>query len=145
MKVKIERGLTKTKVTFGKLYIDGVFQCYTLEDEIRDVKKYGDTAIWAGKYKLDLRKAGRMHEKYSKKFPFHKGMLHILDIPQFKWVYIHIGNKEEHTLGCPLVGMLPNYESNFLGRSTEAYKKIYPIIANAIESGEDVELEIVNL
>ena len=121
------------------------FLAYTLEDEYRDEKKYGETRIPEGTYKLGLRKVGGYHTKYSKRFSdIHIGMLHVLDVPNFEYILIHCGNTDEHTAGCLLVW--DSQENNqitkdgFIGKSTQAYKRIYPDIANAIDCGEEVTI-----
>ena len=121
------------------------FLAYTLEDEYRDEKKYGETRIPEGTYKLGLRKVGGYHTKYSKRFSdIHIGMLHVLDVPNFEYILIHCGNTDEHTAGCLLVG--DSQENNqitkdgFIGKSTQAYKRIYPRIAEAIDCGEEVTI-----
>ena len=126
------------------------FLAYTLEDEQRDKKVYGETRIPNGTYKLGLRKEGGYHQKYSKRFPnIHIGMLHVLDVPNFEYILIHCGNTDEHTAGCLLVG--DSQENNqitkngFIGKSTQAYKRIYSRIANAIECGEEVTIKYKSL
>ena len=121
------------------------FLAYTLEDKYRDEKKYGETRIPEGTYKLGLRKVGGYHTKYSKRFSdIHIGMLHVLDVPNFEYILIHCGNTDEHTAGCLLVG--DSQENNqitkdgFIGKSTQAYKRIYPRIAEAIDCGETVTI-----
>jgi len=121
------------------------FLAYTLEDEQRDTKVYGETRIPNGTYKLGLRKEGGYNQKYSKRFSdIHVGMLHVLDVPNFEYILIHCGNTDEHTAGCLLVG--DSQENNqitkdgFIGKSTQAYKRIYPRIAEAIERGEEVTI-----
>ena len=121
------------------------FLAYTLEDEQRDEKVYGETRIPNGTYELGLRKTGGYHAKYSKRFSdIHVGMLHVLDVPGFEYILIHCGNTDEHTAGCLLVG--DSQENNqitkngFIGKSTQAYKRIYPRIAEAIECGEKVTI-----
>ena len=121
------------------------FLAYTLEDEQRDTKVYGETRIPNGTYKLGLRKEGGYNSKYSKRFSdFHIGMLHVLDVPGFEYILIHCGNTDEHTAGCLLVG--DSQENNqitkdgFIGKSTQAYRRIYPRIAEAIECGEQVTI-----
>jgi len=121
------------------------FLAYTLEDEQRDTKVYGETRIPNGTYKLGLRKEGGYHSRYSKRFSdFHIGMLHVLDVPGFEYILIHCGNTDEHTAGCLLVG--DSQENNqitkdgFIGKSTQAYRRIYPRIAEAIERGEQVTI-----
>ena len=121
------------------------FLAYTLEDEYRKDKVYGETRIPNGTYKLALRKTGGYHQKYSKRFPdIHIGMLHVTDVPGFEYILIHCGNTDEHTAGCLLVG--DSQENNqitkdgFIGKSTQAYKRIYPRIAEAVECGEEVTI-----
>ena len=128
--------------------IDGIFKQkkfleYTLEDEYRSEKVFGETIIPNGTFKVGLRKVGGYHAKYSKRFPhIHVGMLHVLDVPGFEYILIHCGNTDEHTAGCLLVG--DSQENNqittdgFIGKSTQAYKRIYPRVAEAIDCGEDV-------
>ena len=122
------------------------FLAYTLEDEYREEKKYGETRIPEGTYELGLRTTGGYHQKYTKRFPnFHIGMLHVLDVPKFDYILIHCGNTDEHTAGCLLVG--DSQENNqitkngFIGKSTQAYKRIYPKIAKALKDGECVTIE----
>ena len=130
--------------------IDGIFKqkkflAYTLEDEYRSEKVFGETRIPNGTFKLGLRKVGGYHAKYTKRFPhIHVGMLHVLDVPGFEYILIHCGNTDEHTAGCLLVG--DSQENNqitkdgFIGKSTQAYKRIYPRIAEAIDCGEKVTI-----
>ena len=130
--------------------IDGIFKqkkflAYTLEDEYRSEKVFGETRIPNGTFKVGLRKVGGYHAKYSKRFPhIHVGMLHVLDVPGFEYILIHCGNTDEHTAGCLLVG--DSQENNqitkdgFIGKSTQAYKRIYPRIAEAIDCGEKVTI-----
>ena len=121
------------------------FLAYTLEDEQRDEKVYGETRIPNGTYELALRKVGGYHAKYSKRFSdIHIGMLHVVNVPGFEYILIHCGNTDEHTAGCLLVG--DSQENNqitkdgFIGKSTQAYKRIYPRIAEAIDCGEKVTI-----
>ena len=130
--------------------IDGIFKqkkflAYTLEDEYRSEKVFGETRIPNGTFKLGLRKVGGYHAKYTKRFPhIHVGMLHVLDVPGFEYILIHCGNTDENTAGCLLV--VDSQENNqittdgFIGKSTQAYKRIYPRIAEAIDCGEKVTI-----
>ena len=126
------------------------FLAYTLEDEYRNEKVFGETRIPNGTYKLALRKTGGYHQKYSKRFSnIHIGMLHVTNVPGFEYILIHCGNTDEHTAGCLLVG--DSQENNqitkdgFIGKSTQAYKRIYPRIAEAIECGEEVIIKYKSL
>jgi hypothetical protein len=137
-------GLLFEKTPYGMYFL-----CYTLEDEKRGVKVAGETRIPSGKYDVVLRAEGGFHNKYKDRFSaIHKGMLHVIDVSGFKWVLIHCGNTDEHTAGCLLVG--DTQENNIIktngwvGKSSNAYKRIYPLIAEAIEGGEGVTIEYVD-
>lgn len=106
MKTKIIRVAQGKESTLSHLYIDGIFQCFLLEDKIRDKKIMHKTAIPEGIFKLRLNTWGGIDKTYFPKYgPIHKGMIEIADLPTFSSVYIHIGNTIEQTAGCPLVGL----------------------------------------
>ena len=125
------------------------FLAYTLEDEQRDVKVWGETRIPAGTYKLKLRTEGGFHNKYASKYGnFHKGMIYVQDVPGFEYILWHTGNTDEHTAGCLIMG---NTQTNnriakdgFIGSSVDAYKFVYPRVVSAIEAGIDVEVEYID-
>jgi len=141
MELSVIRYSSGEESTLGILMINGKFVCYTLEDEARTVKVAGKTRIPSGRYRVRLRKEGGHHERYAQKFPaIHKGMLHITNVPDFRWILIHIGNDDEATEGCLLVGDEANNNNirdGFIKNSANAYQRIYPEIANAIDSGEE--------
>jgi len=153
MKLEVLRFSSGRDSTSGALFsvVEGVrtFLCYTLEDEYRDNKVYSETRIPAGIYEIRFRTVGGFHAKYSKRFQdIHKGMLHIVDVPGFDYILVHCGNTDEHTAGCLLVGDTQNNnmveEDGFIGRSTAAYKRIYPKIAKALEQGEEVTITYID-
>ncbi len=130
--------------TWGELHLDGKRICFTLEDEKRAVKVWGETRIPAGRYEINLRREGGHHARYGKKYAFHKGMLHLQNVPNFQYILIHIGNTDKDTAGCLLVGskVVTNSGRFTLSRSTDAYTTIYPGIANALDRGEKVFITI---
>jgi len=148
MKLKVLRTSSQKDSTSGLLFDitnETKFLCYTLEDEKRDIKVRSETRIPAGTYEIKLRKEGGFHSRYSKKYGrMHKGMLHIQDVPGFEWILIHTGNTDEHTAGCLIIG--DSQENNilmkdgFIGKSTQAYKRIYPLIAEKLEDGKEVTI-----
>ena len=125
------------------------FLCYSLEDEYRNDKVMHETRVPAGTYQIQLRKVGGFNGRYAKKYgDFHKGMLHVQDVPGFEYILIHTGNTDEHTSGCLIVG--DSQENNqllkngFIGKSVQAYKRIYTPIATALENGEEVTITYVD-
>jgi hypothetical protein len=125
------------------------FLCFTLEDEFRTVKKYGETRIPPGRYRVTLRRRGGFHQRYEERFPhIHKGMLWIRDVPGFEYVLLHCGNTDDDTAGCLLVGdvVTQNVTSEgSLADSTAASRRIYPVLAALIESGEDMPLSVTDV
>lgn len=104
--------------THGRLYLDECgFFCWTLEDEDRGLhqdmplsmieakKKYGQTAIPKGTYRVQLRVSPSLKDRtYAK--PYDGMFPYIENIPGFSCVMIHPGNTPEDTRGCVLVGSL---------------------------------------
>lgn len=144
MILRLQRLASYDDYTIGAFYVNGKLQCFTLEDEKRNVKVWGETRIPAGVYKLRLQTAGNMSPRYATKFSFHKGMLHLLNVPNFEGVFIHIGNTDDDTAGCILLGLSHSVGSNLIGNSTSAYMQTYPSIADAISNGEQVTINIVD-
>jgi hypothetical protein len=111
-------------------------------------KKINDiTAIPIGEYPITLHTAGGFHERYKKKYPEHKGMLLLNNIPNFKWVLIHIGNTIDDTSGCLLVGnelRLGEKTNCRVVHSTVAYRAIYPHLAAAAASEEGLTIKVIN-
>lgn len=121
--------------------------CYTLEDKVRETKIPEQTAIPAGEYEITLRREGGFHNRYSKAFgDIHRGMLWLRDVPGFEFILIHCGNTIRDTAGCILVGdgAAQNVtQEGSLTSSQNAYRRIYPPIAKAIEARERVVVRIV--
>ena len=112
-------------------------------------KVRGETRIPEGLYKLTLRTEGGFHNRYVSKYgSWHRGMIYVNDVPNFEWILWHTGNTDESTMGCLILGS--NQTENitnkdgFVGSSVVAYKKVYPSIADAIESGEEVTVNYVD-
>jgi len=145
MYIQVMRLKDDGKSSIGTLMINGVFECFTLEDTHNEPKIYGKTRIPAGKYNIELRNAGRMTLKYSDRFYFHKGMLWLRNVENFEYVYIHTGNDEDDTDGCLLLGYgcYSTDNSQSVLKSVAAYIDIYPKIADAILRGEEVTIEII--
>jgi len=154
MKYEVLRVSSQKDSTSGLLFEVNngkrTFLCYTLEDEQRDVKVWGETRIPAGTYKLGLRTEGGFHNRYLSRYgaDFHKGMIWVLDVPGFEWILWHSGNTDENTAGCLLLGNTQTSnlvaKDGFIGSSRDAYTLVYPRVLSAIESGQDVEVEYID-
>ena len=158
MFLEVKRTQFGDEATNGELWIDGVWECYTLEDEVRDGPKvYGETAIPVGEYEFILRTVGGFHNKTAKDYDdkegfgvgWHQGMLWLQSVPGFQFILIHPGNDQFDTLGCLLVGQtqadLEKNEDGFIGRSRAAYEALYPKVRDALLDGEKVTIKYTNL
>jgi hypothetical protein len=129
-----------TDTSLSLLYLDGLFQCYILEDGKRTIKVWGETRIPSGRYKVELKTFGGFHDRYLKNFPnMHMGMIWIRDVPNFEGILFHIGNDKDDTAGCLLSGDVVNNNtvvSGNVNNSTVAYKRVYPIWSQGILSGD---------
>lgn len=123
--------------------------CFSLEDERRHTKVPGETCIPTGSYELKLRTEGGMHGRYQDRFgDRHKGMIWLQNVPDFEWVYIHIGNTDDDSRGCILPGTVPLIypDGEFhVGRSTDAYWKVYEEIVPALIAGERCVLHVTEI
>ena len=102
----LKRDTYTNKTTIGKLYLNDVFICDTLEDVCRDLNKdgdlndlgeskiYGETARPSGIYKVIINMSPR----------FKKLLPRLIDVPGYDGVLIHMGNFAKDTHGCILVG-----------------------------------------
>lgn len=131
MQIKLVRIEAHPTTTIGKLYIDGVFECYTLEDRDRLAqglpKLAGETAIPRGTYKVTLEKSPRFGVILPR---LHK-------VPQFEGVLIHSGNFPRDTDGCILVGT--RERDSFIEES----KKALAALMSKMQKAQMISLEIV--
>lgn len=128
--------------TIGELKLNSL-NLVTIEDTYRDKKIKDITRIPAGTYRIVLRKYGGHHERYSEKFPFHKGMLQLANVPGYDDILIHIGNDAEDTSGCIIVATKV-VNADFVKQSTDAYTLLYKEVIKEIEAGEDVYIKITD-
>ena len=137
MKIEVKRKCLKNNATTGDLFVDGQFECHTLEDVVRKpgVKVWGATAIPAGVYAVIVSMSPR----------FKKFMPRLLDVPGFDGILIHSGNTGADTHGCILVGYkITDKNTIAMGTSRAAYDSLFLKIENAIKIGEQITIEIIN-
>ena len=148
MKLQVIRTQLGRDATNGLLFIDGLFECYTLEDQYQAVKVMHETCIPEGKYDIKFRTVGGFHTRYKERYGAeHYGMLWLQDVPGFEYILIHTGNTDEHTDGCLLVGNTSQENitrDGFIGESGNAYKRIYPDIAKVLVDGGEVTITYVD-
>lgn len=138
MKIKLIRKYRKETYTIGKLYLDGVYFCDTIEDrdiglnndmglaEIMAKKRYGETAIPYGTYDVEI----TYSPKYKRMMPEIKG------VKGFSGIRIHSGNTSKDTLGCLIVG-----KNTQVGIVTES-RKTYNALFALMKDKKDITIEI---
>jgi len=136
MKLELKRFSSQSDTTLGLLFVDGEFECFTLEDEYRTIKIKGETRIPAGTYKVEKREVlSGLTKKYRSKYPWFDFHFMLQDVPDFQYVYIHIGNDDDHTDGCLLVSDAVKSnrfdENNNLSSSGPAFKRLYQKMSEA--------------
>ena len=156
MKIRVERRWPKVTYTIGRLYIDGIFYCNTLEDRDRGLnqtdplsyiqkrKIAGETAIPKGTYELLMNTTSPKYAGVAWYYNFCRGkMPRLKDVPGFDGILIHPGgsNGPLDTRGCILVGK--NTKVGKLTESKVCFQEIYKLMREAADQGEKITIEIV--
>lgn len=154
MIIQVIRNSSAYGCTVSPLYVDGRYFCDVLEDVDRGLdsekpetlkrKVPGQTAIPYGKYKVTLTFSPRFSNRSFYKEVCTKGLPTLNEVPGFDRILIHCGNTAADTEGCLLVGKkcLSTNELKIVD-SQKTFRKLYPLIENAIDNEEIVWLEIV--
>lgn len=129
MNLKLVRRTLTEQSTIGTLSINGVFECFTLEDRVRPVKIHGATAIPAGIYEITI----TFSDRFQKPLPL------LLNVPNFAGIRIHPGNTAADTEGCILVGTTER--KDFIGSSRIAFKALFAKLEAALKK-EKVFIEV---
>lgn len=141
MKLNLKRIALKSNYTIGKLFINDVYYCDTIEDKVIDINKNGkfddgltkvmhQTAIPYGTFKVVV--------NYSPKFK--RELPRLLDVPYFEGILIHNGNDQNSTSGCIIVG-----ENKVVGKVTNStfyMNNLTARIKDAQNKGETITITI---
>jgi len=143
MELQLKRETFTEQSTIGTLSIDGVFECFILEDkdrglndtltleQISKVKVYGKTCIPYGRYEIEWTMSAR----------FKVFMPILLNVKGYAGIRIHKGNTEIDSLGCLLCGT--RKKSNMITESTLATKNLYAKIEAVKKQGQRIYITIV--
>ena len=133
MELTLQRDDATPERTIGHLFVDKAYECFTLEDAIREGPKIvHETAIPVGRYKVIITRSQR----------FERMLPLLVDVPGFDGIRIHAGNTNKDTSGCILVGMSRAHDS--ILSSQIALTALQPKIAGAIARGEGCWITIAN-
>lgn len=126
--------------TKGVLSLDGVFECFTLEDRSPlpgEPKAPGATAIPVTgdmPYPVEFSWSPR----------FQRRMLGVQNVLGFAGIRFHAGNSARDTEGCILVGVEPNPGTDLIGRSRVALRALEMKIGNSSATLRILEEPIVD-
>lgn len=130
MNLVLEREHGTKGYTRGRLFLGEQFLCFTLEDQEREVKIPGETAIPCGFYQIAITRSER----------FQRFMPILLNVPGFSGVRIHPGNTASDTEGCILVGNILGADS--VGDSRAAFSTLFEKMRIAADSREPMSIII---
>ncbi len=152
MKLTVDRKWKKEGYTIGKLFVDGVFFCNTLEDKdrrltstmsiekIKVMKVFGETAIPSGVYEVKLSYSPKFANRvWGKKY--NGQVPEVLNVKGFAGIRVHPLNTAQDSLGC--IGVGKNNVVGMITNSTAYYYKLMDTyIIPALKKNEKVILEI---
>lgn len=153
MKLTIDRRWKKDTYTIGKLYVEGVAFCDTLEDKdrgldqsmsdvnVKHYKVYGETAIPTGTYRIDMDTVSQKFKSRTWAKKYNGIVPRLVNVKGFSGVLIHPGNTENDTLGCILVG-----ENKVVGKVINSQQTWFRLMDDylvpAMQKGETILLTI---
>ena len=153
MELKVKRKAFEKDYTIGKLYIDGVAFCDTLEDcdrgltqdmpleEIKAKKVYGKTAIPTGTYEIDMNTISPKFQARSWAKPYGGKLPRLLNVPGYEGVLLHPGSYSSDTSGCLLVG-----KNSIKGMVTDSTRTFHTLMSKyllpAKVRGEKITISI---
>ena len=142
MKILVVAVEKTEKSTISRLSIDGVFECFVLEDvdrglkqsmsasEIATLKVQNETAIPEGEYNVEITFSPH----------FGKDMPLLDNVPGYEGVRIHPGNFPSDTEGCLLVAN--GWQLDEVTDSRSAFSVLFPKLQAALAAGDKITLSI---
>ena len=153
MRLTLQRIAKKETYTIGRLYVDGIYFCDTVEDKDRGLKShhpleqikkskvYGETAIPMGTYTIDMDKVSPKFIGRSWAKPYGGKIPRLRSVPGFEGILIHPGNTAADCLGCILVGI--NDKVGRVSDSQKTFKRLMDdYLIPAHERGETITITI---
>lgn len=143
MEIQVNRIARKDGYTIGRMSLNGVYFCDTLEDtdrglnstmsldEILAKKIKGQTAIPTGRYDVILTFSPR----------FKRVLPLLLNVPGYQYIRVHNGNRPDSTEGCLLVG--ENKAKGQVLNSRATLEKLMSVLLECEKRKEKISITIV--
>ena len=141
MEITSKRIVRTENSTISEVKINGVFQCFVLEDkdrglsngmplaEIQQIKIHGKTAIPTGRYRVTI--------SFSNRFKKYLPELH--EVKGFSGIRIHAGNTSVDTEGCLITGL--SHKTDFVFNSKTAFDALMKKL-QAVEKKEMIFITV---
>lgn len=142
MELLLKRIALRDSYTIGKLYINGVYFCDTVEDKVRDLNKDGDledegeskvyaeTAIPYGIYKVIVNESPK----------FKRLLPRLLNVKHFDGILMHRGSSAKSSAGCIIVG-----KNTIVGKVTDSEKYELELVKILLEAQDNKEKITINI
>ena len=153
MKLLLDRKWKKDTYTIGRLFVNGVLFCNTVEDKDRGLKQtdslatiqskkvYAETAIPTGTYTIRMDIKSPKYSTYSWYKNLCGGFMPRLEnVPGFIGILIHPGNSALDSAGCIIPGK--NTKIGQVTDSKTTFSKLYKKMKKAYDKGEKIEITI---
>ena len=124
----------KGKATVGHLYLDGKYECFTLEPAAEEPFHAGHPCIPAGKYKVGLRNSPA----------FGPDTIELLKVPGRSDILVHAGNFAKDTLGCIVTGYAHTKGAWEIHRSRDALAVVGRRVIAEIRVNAAVWIEVAD-
>lgn len=131
MELKLHRIYMNETYTIGKLFVNGVLFCSTIEDVERDVKIKNETCIPKGRYQVIV----NLSNRFKRMLPL------LLNVPEFEGIRIHNGSDQNSSSGCIIIG-----DNNVKGKVTNStfyMNKLTDLLTIEQQKGIKSYIEIV--
>lgn len=155
--ITVERFMFKLDWTISRFMISGRLTGFSIEDEVRRLKRHGETAIPEGDYPLSTRFSPKFSKEfywndrkkeligakdYKRKTPDERKnyvpheLIWITNVPNFSLILWHWGNTDDDTEGCiisgKILGEIKGQEAVLQSRAhyLEWYPRVFPMIQN---------------
>ena len=145
--LRLQREPSDGGATLGALYINDVWQCWTLEDVIREPAggTYVDPVAWVASWKVAGKTAipaGRYGIVLTQSARFGIILPELLSVPGYTGIRVHAGNKAENTEGCVLVGS--GRQAAAIGQSQLALDALMQRLTRDQKAGERLAIDVYN-
>ena len=153
MEILVYRKWKQPEYTVGRLSVDGVTICNTMEDvdrglddgmpdwKIRNMKIPNVTAIPTGRYEVEMNVVSPRFSKYPFYMEVCQGKLpRLKNVKGFEGILLHCGVDHSNSSGCILLGL--NKQKGKLTDSKETFKKVYTLMKQAHSRGETIYITI---